>query len=620
MAAKLAVGDGRHEDLDRERLEFDALNNEQFRHRFLERNRPWVLENLVELIPSAELPASGPNGRPLVEYIRNLLSTLVSMGEGARGYGDRPDISSDEGDDNDLESRKGWDRNPLVGSNFKIAKLWLNRARKMRKFRAAVEAIKDKRRKHACTSCTRAERSCSFLRVFLATEGKPDPYSLENIMQSFEEEYGKEENDTILWKAFFQSKAKYVTLCNFCIDRDHRNTGDTHSGPTYITRPDDISSDESDEEEGCLFDPLIVLNTSFEGRMLLKWLGIAREKLGGDFPRPGSKEQIELYLKHLKKRTIQERKSGISIMYKQTNAFSKVENNDDSIDQFEPIEISEKATFIISNWLKSAQLISFKRFEDRGDEVRNQLRCILDKINAVDDWFFGREMRINGLNLKEEGDKLKEEAKEKENELNKKIEHSKNCTKHFMIDIENTIQRKQIEMQKLLSDSLFESQIEMEMRSRELSRALDELKKMHSEEKVHACESEGAVSSSIISRQNEEVIRLQTVMSEELATSKEKWDLKTNEIQQQFEREELALVRSKRERVRDDQSTIKMLEMKFRSEFHPKENEWRSEASQWILWAERKLDKLESEYRVSNMNAKKRKKRMHRRKLDHPVE
>ena len=610
VAAKLAVGNGSHEDLDRERLEFDALNNEQFRHRFLERNRPWILENLVDLIPSEELPTSGPNGRPLVEYIRNLLSTLVSMGEGARGSGDRPDISSDEGDDDDLENRKGWDRNPLFGSNFKIAKLWLNRARKMRKFRAVVEAIKNKRRKQVCTSCTRPERSCSFLRVFLSTEGRPDPYSLENIMKSFEEEYGKEENDTILWKSFFQTKAKYVTLCNFCIDRNHSNGGDTNPGSTYITRPDDISSDESEEEEECLFDPLVILNTSIEGRMLQKWLGIARKKLGGDFPRPGSKEEIELYLKHLKKQKIQERKSGINIMYKHTHDFIKVKSNDDGTEQFEPVQLSEKATFIISNWLKSAQLRSVKRFEERGDEVRNQLRRILDKMNAVDDWFFGREMRLNGLNLKEQGYKLREEAKEKEKELNKKIEQNNNSAKYFIADIENTIERKRIEMQKLLSDSLFKSQIDMEMRSRELSRALDELKRRHSEEKVHARESEGAVSSSIISRQNEEVIRLQTVMSEELVTSKKKWDLKTNEIQRQFEREEIALIRSKRERVRDDRSTIKTLEMKFRSEIHPKETEWRSEASQWILWAERKLDKLESEYRVSSIKAKKRKKRL----------
>merc|ERR1719232_59542 len=50
VAAKLAIGEGRQLDLEKERLDFQALNSEKFRRQFIERNRPWILRHLVELI------------------------------------------------------------------------------------------------------------------------------------------------------------------------------------------------------------------------------------------------------------------------------------------------------------------------------------------------------------------------------------------------------------------------------------------------------------------------------------------------------------------------------------------------------------------------------------------
>ena len=55
VAAKLAVGEGKQADLEQERLELQALNSERFRHRFLERNRPWILQHLVELLTPRSL-------------------------------------------------------------------------------------------------------------------------------------------------------------------------------------------------------------------------------------------------------------------------------------------------------------------------------------------------------------------------------------------------------------------------------------------------------------------------------------------------------------------------------------------------------------------------------------
>merc|ERR1711871_1183468 len=95
IAAKLAIGEGRQEDLEAERLELQAMNSERFRHRFLDRSRPWVLQHLVELLTPRTLQMPGADGRPVIEYIRDVYMDLMHVGDGKRRKGDRSDISSD---------------------------------------------------------------------------------------------------------------------------------------------------------------------------------------------------------------------------------------------------------------------------------------------------------------------------------------------------------------------------------------------------------------------------------------------------------------------------------------------------------------------------------------------
>lgn len=50
-------------NLEQERLELQALNSERFRHRFLERNRPWILQHLTDLLTPRTLQNTGPDGQ-----------------------------------------------------------------------------------------------------------------------------------------------------------------------------------------------------------------------------------------------------------------------------------------------------------------------------------------------------------------------------------------------------------------------------------------------------------------------------------------------------------------------------------------------------------------------------
>ena len=199
VAAKLAIGEGRQADLEQERLELQALNSERFRHRFLERNRPWILQHLVELLTPRSLESIGPDGRPVVEYIRDVYADLMAMGEGARRPGDRSDISSDEEDELE-KARQDWSRAPVQGASLEIARLWLEKARKRRAFSKLITGIIEANKDDHCHITGRTEMMGAKLVVPLATHKEVDEKAIDRLSAEFESTLA--EGEDAPWKAF----------------------------------------------------------------------------------------------------------------------------------------------------------------------------------------------------------------------------------------------------------------------------------------------------------------------------------------------------------------------------------------------------------------------------------
>ena len=139
------------------------------------------MQHLVDLLTPRTLDAPGPDGRPTIEYVRDLYSDLVGMGEGVKRVGDRADISSD--DEEDLEAvRRKWPRTPLVGASLAIARMWLAKARKRRGFSKLVKGIIEQGKKAQCDTCNRSAvndkhggySSSVRLSAYLSTNGVPD--------------------------------------------------------------------------------------------------------------------------------------------------------------------------------------------------------------------------------------------------------------------------------------------------------------------------------------------------------------------------------------------------------------------------------------------------------------
>ena len=469
VAAKLAIGEGRQEDLERERQEYLAMNSETFRHKFIEKNRPWVLQHLVELITPRTLQdheAVGPDGRPLVDYVRDVYSNLMTVGEGARRSSERSDISSDDSSDDEFEQRRKWDRTPLDGSKLLIAQIWLQKARKRRVFTKAISTIIEKRKSDHCLVCSRTLSSCSTLSAGLAWDGKFDPNAIDGMIKVFEEKYSPTESDPTLWKAFFRETAEFTTICNICLDGVEQNKlhkDVRHVGAGRPSRPGDISSDDESEDE-VYFEPVILVHSSKEGQIMKKWCNAARVRVGGKFPRKGAERQSQLYLDRLKRRA--------PTVVNKVNKMAHTTKSD--VPKFDEVEVSSAGAVMIKRWLHDAKEASKARFDKKALETRSQLSEVLIQMPIDLDWYFGLEMRLDGGALKIEGEQIQKEKERKEALLSKQIHAMKVNLDHQV----HLCRQKQKDKKETLEQKLFQSKNEgkqrKDQRGIELNRALDE--------------------------------------------------------------------------------------------------------------------------------------------------
>uniref|UniRef100_A0A7S2LSA9 IPT/TIG domain-containing protein n=1 Tax=Leptocylindrus danicus TaxID=163516 RepID=A0A7S2LSA9_9STRA len=456
IAAKLTIGEGRRSALERERIELQALNSESFRHRFLDRNRAWIMQHLEDILTPRSMKSVTSEGE-VEEYVRDVYARLIAMGEGARKLGDRSDISSDEDDEMEY-LRREWTRIPFEGKNLSIAKLWLQKARKRRLFSKVVAGITKSKLDNKCSFCARRQDAPGTkLVVGLATDGRFDSAAMDEIIRKFEQKYSASEQDLDLWKAFFRSNGEFATSCNICIDcGKHNQIQRTMSiqvpGPgPRISRANDISSDEEDDDDiGTSFDPLSIPMDSNEGKMLTKWLQAARTKLGGTDVADVAQMQTESYLKRM---------SELSQKAKlRTPAYTSLSEN----------VLSTASKLIAIKWVESSRQSMRNRFNNHGILMRSKLKTLMSQIEEEDDWFYGAEFRIEGGNLLKESSDLHKEFSLCSQRVETKILAESNSFAKFEEEIHQELQRKRESAQQQCKRTIKEQGVKLEERLSEL--------------------------------------------------------------------------------------------------------------------------------------------------------
>lgn len=602
IAAKLALGAGRQKDLERERLELQALNSERFRHRFMDRNRPWILQHLAELFTPRTLVAQGNDGRPNSEYVRDIYHELMNMGEGRRLQGDRSDVSSDSEDD--LEKmRRNWSNIPVEGASRDIALFWLTRARKRRVFSKLVAGIIGNNKQAACFNCQKSEENGYTMHVDLANENATaqDPSAIDRLIYGFEDEFGENEMDADLWKAYFRKHATYLTLCNVCMSAlQQKRLARIVKHPPLAGRKlrnDEFSSDEDDEGVEVAFEPLVVGRGSVEGRVISKWLLAARKRLGGIFPREHAQKEMELYAKKMRLKKARKGKQ------------AHVDSDEEDPSIHWHLQLNEASRAIALRWVWQARDTRYAIFRDQATQLRSTLGEMSEKMLEVDDWFYGKELRLDGVKLVEEGKELHNEQLRHDEDMVIKINQTQRDFDAFEREKREAMGVESQAFQQILEREGEETRKRADARELELL-ALHKKKEVEFAEMQKAARDEGSLTTVLV---NEHRAFLQKMEEDRVAeikkivtTAQDKEKQKCDAFERKFALSESAM-QNRRALAQHRMLSIRKEAMNV---LRQREKGWQARAGGWMDKAARKIAVREQEELEAKVNEKKRRKRV----------
>merc|ERR1711871_1230248 len=406
IAAKLAIGQGHQAALEAERLELQALNSERFRHRFLDRSRPWVLQHLVELLTPRTLQMPGADGRPVIEYIRDVYHELMALGEGRRRPGDREDISSDSGDEGLRDRQAGWSNAPLNKSSAALLRHWLTTARRRRALKKLVEGTIRRACGDTCALCGCTTAGGNVMRCDLALDGKTSDHAIDELIKGFEIKYPGRKFEPNLWSSYFRTEAQFITRCQKCVNKLEQARASKiqrHTGAGRATRAADISDDDSEEDEQTVFEPMVVTRTSAEGKVMSKWLNAARRRLGGVFPRPNARAEMEAYAAKMRDYKLRKAKRD-----KRALGFISEDEDEDGNIKLKIGHINAASKAIAQLWLIRAREVQKQTIIKQREDMKVNLQRVREHLTEETDWYYGQELRLTGQSLKEEGDRLEE--------------------------------------------------------------------------------------------------------------------------------------------------------------------------------------------------------------------
>jgi len=496
-------------------------------------------------------------------------------------------------------ARRNWPRDPLTGAALAIARMWLGKARKRRAFSKLVRGIIDQSKKGSCEICGRnPEKHRVTLTAHLASNGIPDIGAMDRLIHNFEDHYGEDELEPQLWKAYFRANAEYCTRCSLCEDsmaQDRLLQASRAPGPSRITRAQDISSDEDDD--AVEFEPVVVTRTSPEGRMMSKWLVAARKKLGGAFPRPDARRQMERYAQKLRELKMKKAKD---VLAQPTTKISELEHEEDG-------EITAATRALALRWIRLARDAMESKFRLRSQTFREDVDSLLNQMPEEEDWYYGAAMRLEGYDLLKRGSDLEDDRRTLEAEAAVKIHKIETDLDEHITERSAELEREKRLFKQKLDQQNDRIALDIELRKGELERLKETRKKEFMAEERKAREELGAPPTEMMSDHRNQLLAIDELMiSEQQNTLKyrEEEDLQAQIMFDRAQDIKLAEMERRRSIASDN---IARIRLEVAGRVRAGEADWQSKTSKWLAIARRKVQVKKKEDEDARMGKRKRK-------------
>uniref|UniRef100_A0A7S1G2L7 Uncharacterized protein n=2 Tax=Corethron hystrix TaxID=216773 RepID=A0A7S1G2L7_9STRA len=337
-----------------------------------------------------------------------------------------------------------------------------------------------------------------------------------------------------------------------------------HPPSGRLIRSKDVSSDE--EEHCVLFDPLIIVETSHEGKMIKKWLGSARKRLGGDFPRVDAHKKTHQYRE---------------LIYTNTNKISDLSlMNNKKYMSSGKIEMKKASKEIMQNWIGLARTNKQKSMSNTGANIRHKLSKVLNTFSPENDFLYKAEFRIMGQALRNEGERISQERDAMK--LKGKVELNQIHEEYseFSKDIKKSL----VEDRKI-----FETEIEKE-RSKVQEDTTEHLCELHQKLALLLSKSPNTIENHSTHHTNvkntKELIEKERINSEDTKNNLEKEIIARSKLYENEELSSLNLLDLEKEKT---VAKIEALKNEIDRNCSRSELMWQERAQEWITNSKRKM-------------------------------
>ena len=412
-----------------------------------------------------------------------------------------------------------------------------------------------------------------------------DKNAIDDLIAGFEEAYGPNERDVNLWKAYFRGHAEFITVDQAILDANERERVARQSqrppGAGRATRADDVSSDS--EEEDCAFDPLVVVRTSSEGRMLSKWLDAARKRLGGTFPRDAARAEMEAYAEKMRRRKLKGGKQAVAgVVEDETTEAARLEKR--------VVRLSQASTALARRWLRAAQDSIQARFRERGKKLRDDCEECLGEMPEEDEWFYGADLRFEGRQVLTRGDALRADQLTLEAEAAVRVRRIEADFQVFEQEKQATIDEERAIFEAKLQKLADEANRKLELRTRELERTKDLRREECDAAEKKERDEEGAASSATLAKHRDILDSIdQEIEGAREAVEKQR---KAYEGEQRgfFDRHESLQIQVIADRRISAITNIRQIRKETQAKIRGDENKWQNDAARWLSTGRRKVE------------------------------
>ena len=225
--------------------------------------------------------------------------------------------------------------------------------------------------------------------------------------------------------------------------------------------------------------------------MMSKWLTAARTRLGGAFPRPHARDQMEGYMRKMRER---KEKGG----KRRPKGAPEYDEEEEEMMKNWVVRLNAASKALMLKWVRKARAVIVEKEGDKALEIRRNMKDLLGKVQEVDDWYYGSELRLAGVALVKQGDVLIEDRRSHEAEQSVKVRKIEDDLRKFTEEKQGVIDQKRADFEVQMEEDMEKVVDGADKRVSELMQMRKEKEIEFQQEEKLARERDGAPSSKLM--------------------------------------------------------------------------------------------------------------------------